>query len=57
MKDARIDDQIVVDARTAWAGKSLAFMEVLIYNKRSEELLIKGNMARFLIPHETVVLM
>ncbi|KAJ8930127.1 hypothetical protein NQ314_017092 [Rhamnusium bicolor] len=47
LKGAKLDDEITIDARTIKTGKSLAFLEVLIKNKSTGELLVKGNHTKF----------
>lgn len=49
IKGALVGDEIVIDAKTLKSGKTLAFLEVLITNKKSGELLVKGSHTKFLI--------
>lgn len=48
-KGARIGDEIVIDARTNRTGKTLAFLEVLINNKATGDLLVKASHTKFLL--------
>ena len=46
MKPARIGEEIIIEARTLRAGKTLAFLECEIRNK-DEALLVKGSHTKF----------
>ena len=47
LKPARIGEEIIIEARTLRAGKTLAFLECEIRNK-DEALLVKGSHTKFL---------
>lgn len=40
--EAKLGDLIVVEARTLRAGSSIAFLEVLMKNKETGDLIMKG---------------
>ena len=46
---AKIDDSILIEAKTLRAGKNLAFLEVEIKNKDTGDLLVKGSHTKYLL--------
>lgn len=50
MKGATIGDVIEIDANTLRAGKKIANLEVLIKNKATGELLVKGAQTKYILP-------
>ncbi|KAG5876355.1 hypothetical protein JTB14_009040 [Gonioctena quinquepunctata] len=48
LKGAKKDEDIVIEANTLKVGKTLAFLEVFIKNKKSGELLVKGSHTTFI---------
>jgi acyl-coenzyme A thioesterase 13 len=48
MKAAKENDEIIIDARTIKAGKTLAFLECEIRNKNCNSILVKGNHTKFI---------
>lgn len=52
IKGAKIGDEIVIDSKTVKTGKTMAFLEVFITDKKSGEVLIKGRQTRFLMRPE-----
>ncbi|CAH0554024.1 unnamed protein product [Brassicogethes aeneus] len=49
LKGAKIGDEILIDAKTIRAGKTLAFLEVLIKNKATGDLLVKGSHTKYIL--------
>lgn len=49
LKGAQVGDEIQIFANTVRAGKTLAFLEVFIKDKKSGSLLVKGTHTKFLI--------
>lgn len=49
LKAARVGDEIIVDARTLSAGKTLGFLTVDIRNKATNELLVRGGHTKYII--------
>ncbi|XP_050306461.1 acyl-coenzyme A thioesterase 13-like [Anthonomus grandis grandis] len=49
LKGAKIGDEIEISADTLKVGKTLAFLEVLIKEKKTGALLVKGSHTKFLI--------
>lgn len=49
MKSAKIGDTIEINAKTLRAGKTLAFLEVLIKNKESGDTLVKGSHTKYIL--------
>ena len=47
LKGARENDEIVIDARTIKCGKTLAFLECEIRNKKCNSILVKGAHTKF----------
>lgn len=47
LKGAKENDEIVIDARTVKCGKTLAFLECEIRNKKCNSLLVKGAHTKF----------
>ncbi|XP_019867609.1 acyl-coenzyme A thioesterase 13 [Aethina tumida] len=48
-KAAQLGDEILVNAKTIKAGKTLAFLEVVIQNKATGEVLVKGTHTKYLM--------
>lgn len=49
IKGAQVGDEIVISSKTLRSGKTLAFLEVLITNKKSGDVLVKGSHTKFLL--------
>lgn len=49
IKAAKMGDQIEIFGNTVKMGKSLAFLEVLIKDKKTGTLLVKGSHTKFLL--------
>lgn len=49
IKAAKIGDLIEINADTVKVGKSLAFLEVVIKNKQTGDVLVKGSHTKFLL--------
>lgn len=49
IKGAKVGDEIEINANTVKVGKSLAFLEVLIKNKQTGDILVKGSHTKFLL--------
>lgn len=47
LRAANIGDEILVQANTVKSGKTLAFLEVTIRNKTTNDVLIKGTHTKF----------
>lgn len=43
LKSGKVGDDLVIDVQTVRCGKTLAFLEVLITNKATGDLLVKGS--------------
>ena len=48
MKGAKIGDEILIDAKLLRKGRTLAFLEVELRNKITNELLVKGNHTKYI---------
>lgn len=48
LKSAKEGDEILIDAKTLKAGKTLAFLAVEIKNKASGDVLVRGSHTKFL---------
>lgn len=48
LKAAREGEEIVIDANTVKAGKTLAFLDVEIKKKTSGEIIAKGSHTKFI---------
>lgn len=48
MKAAKENDEIVIDARTIKRGRTLAFLECEIRNKKCNSVLVKGSHTKFI---------
>ncbi|XP_044263124.1 acyl-coenzyme A thioesterase 13-like [Tribolium madens] len=49
LKGAKIGDDVLIDASLLKTGKSLAFLEVELKNKKNGDLLVKGSHTKFLM--------
>lgn len=47
LKGAKENDELVIDAKTIKCGKTLAFLECEIRNKKCNSLLVKGAHTKF----------
>ena len=48
MKAAKVGDEVLIDAKVIRRGRSLAFLEVELRNKATNDLLVKGSHTKFL---------
>jgi len=49
LKGAVIGDEVLVDAKTLRHGKTLAFLEVSLTNKKTGDLLVKGSHTKYIL--------
>ena len=48
IKAAKIGDEVLIDAKVLKRGRTLAFLEVELRNKETDELLVKGSHTKFI---------
>lgn len=49
VKEAQIGDEISIDSRMVEQGETLAFLEVVISNKNTGQVLVRGRQTRYLM--------
>ena len=48
MKGAKVGDDVLIDAKLLRKGRNLAFLEVELKNKNTNDVLVKGSHTKFI---------